>query len=181
VVFHGRVHGALEADWRVMHDIARAPATGSRVRDAPTGHNTCVPYSSISILDANCSLNTTVFLWQLQLRIIMSNSSPLPSYSSPAQFAAGRRDVPSTPGALAFLVHSQETVANKMPPDVDNKALARQRRRRTRYVTFCHFSSIRASISTMLIRLLATRSLSIAKSARARLDSASTTPPSTPH
>jgi hypothetical protein len=50
VVFDGRVHGALEADWRVMHDIARAPVTGSRVRDAPTGHNTCVPYSSTSIL-----------------------------------------------------------------------------------------------------------------------------------
>ncbi|KAF2822269.1 hypothetical protein CC86DRAFT_373417 [Ophiobolus disseminans] len=54
----------------------------------------------------------------------MSNSSPLPS-------AIGRRDAPSTTGALAFLVHSQETVANKMPPGVDNKALARQRRRRT--------------------------------------------------
>ncbi|KAH4947039.1 hypothetical protein HBH74_046410 [Parastagonospora nodorum] len=61
----------------------------------------------------------------------MSNSSPLPSFTSPAQSAIGRRDVPSTPGALAFLVHSQETVANKMPPDVDNKAIARQRRRRT--------------------------------------------------
>ncbi|KAF1918356.1 hypothetical protein BDU57DRAFT_196227 [Ampelomyces quisqualis] len=60
----------------------------------------------------------------------MSSSSPLPAYSSPA---IGKRHVPppSTVGALAFLVHSQETVANKMPPDVDNKALARQRRRRT--------------------------------------------------
>jgi hypothetical protein len=65
----------------------------------------------------------------------MSDSSPLPSFKSPTHSALGRRDVPSTPGALAFLVHSQETVANKMPPDVDNKALARQRRRRTRYVT----------------------------------------------
>ncbi|KAH7380392.1 hypothetical protein DE146DRAFT_295078 [Phaeosphaeria sp. MPI-PUGE-AT-0046c] len=60
----------------------------------------------------------------------MSHSSPLPLFSSPAQPPV-RRDMPSTPGALAFLVHSQETVANKMPPDVDNKALARQRRRRT--------------------------------------------------
>ncbi|KAH8724063.1 hypothetical protein GQ44DRAFT_750399 [Phaeosphaeriaceae sp. PMI808] len=60
----------------------------------------------------------------------MSNSSPFPS-TSPATPAVGRRDVPSTTGTLAFLVHSQETVANKMPPDVDNKALARQRRRRT--------------------------------------------------
>ncbi|KAH7092063.1 hypothetical protein FB567DRAFT_516401 [Paraphoma chrysanthemicola] len=59
----------------------------------------------------------------------MSSSSPLPT-TSPSQ-RTNRRDLPSTPGALAFLVHSQETVANKMPPDVDNKALARQRRRRT--------------------------------------------------
>jgi hypothetical protein len=36
----------------------------------------------------------------------------------------------------AFLVHSQETIPWNLPPDVDNKPLARQKRRRTRYV--CH-------------------------------------------
>jgi len=66
----------------------------------------------------------------------MSASSPLPSYSSPASSRAApsyaRR--PSFGRQLAFLVHSQESVANHMPPQVDNKALARQKRRRTRYV-----------------------------------------------
>lgn len=63
----------------------------------------------------------------------MSASSPLPS-SSPASLrtANGRRT--SLTGQLAFLVHSPQTVANHMPPEVDNKALARQKRRRTRYV-----------------------------------------------
>ncbi|EMD90382.1 hypothetical protein COCC4DRAFT_127765 [Bipolaris maydis ATCC 48331] len=61
----------------------------------------------------------------------MTYSSPLPSFSSPAssRLPAVRRA--SFSGQLAFLVHSQETVANHMPPDVDNKALARQKRRRT--------------------------------------------------
>ncbi|KAF2126948.1 hypothetical protein P153DRAFT_368966 [Dothidotthia symphoricarpi CBS 119687] len=51
----------------------------------------------------------------------MASSSPLPSASP-----IGRRDAD-----YAFLVHSQRTVANQMSPDVDNKPLARQRRRRT--------------------------------------------------
>jgi hypothetical protein len=78
----------------------------------------------------------------------------------------GRREVPSTPGALAFLVHSQETVANKMPPDVDNKALARQRRRRTRYVLNFYLP-----ILTRLIRLSCDAFLGGAmRPARARID-----------
>jgi len=40
------------------------------------------------------------------------------------------------PSALnyAFLVHSQKTLTQNLPPRVDNKLLARQKRRRTRYV-----------------------------------------------
>ncbi|KAF2014776.1 hypothetical protein BU24DRAFT_423674 [Aaosphaeria arxii CBS 175.79] len=38
---------------------------------------------------------------------------------------------PSLPPPYAFLVHSPNTVANDLPPDVDNKPLARQKRRRT--------------------------------------------------
>ncbi|KAF2686977.1 hypothetical protein K458DRAFT_297205 [Lentithecium fluviatile CBS 122367] len=50
------------------------------------------------------------------------SSSPAPSArSSPAAASA----------SLAFLVHSPTTVANSLPPDVDNKPLARQKRRRT--------------------------------------------------
>jgi hypothetical protein len=37
-------------------------------------------------------------------------------------------------GSFAFLTHSQETVAKEQPPDIDNKKLVRQKRRRTRYV-----------------------------------------------
>ncbi|KAF2654593.1 hypothetical protein K491DRAFT_693635 [Lophiostoma macrostomum CBS 122681] len=58
---------------------------------------------------------------------------PLPLSSSPAQHvssdAIGRRSSPIS--SLAFLVHSPNTVANDLPPDVDNKPLARQKRRRT--------------------------------------------------
>lgn len=35
----------------------------------------------------------------------------------------------------AFLVHSQKTLTQNLPPRVDNKLLARQKRRRTRYVS----------------------------------------------
>jgi hypothetical protein len=35
----------------------------------------------------------------------------------------------------SFLVHSQKTLTPDIPPKVDNKALLRQRRRRTRYLT----------------------------------------------
>src|ERR1700744_5582949 len=35
---------------------------------------------------------------------------------------------------IAFLVHSPHTLTQNLPPDVDNKSFARQRRRRTRYV-----------------------------------------------
>ncbi len=36
--------------------------------------------------------------------------------------------------AFAFLNHSTTTFAGNSPPDVDDRPLARQRRRRTRYV-----------------------------------------------
>lgn len=86
----------------------------------------------------------------------MTYSSPLPSFSSPAssRLPAVRRA--SFSGQLAFLVHSQETVANHMPPDVDNKALARQKRRRTRYVadssSFCSSIWQRAHVRHVRIR-----------------------------
>lgn len=36
-------------------------------------------------------------------------------------------------GQFAFLVHSQDSVSQNTPPDVDDQRLTRQRRRRTRY------------------------------------------------
>ena len=40
----------------------------------------------------------------------------------------------NTNADYAFLVHSQNTLGNTLPPAIDNKSLARQRRRRTRCV-----------------------------------------------
>lgn len=40
----------------------------------------------------------------------------------------------STRGSFPFLVHSQVTLTNNLPPNVDNQPLIRQKRRRTRYV-----------------------------------------------
>lgn len=53
--------------------------------------------------------------------------STVPACSSPPS--------DSTAAALnyAFLVHSQKTLTQNLPPRVDNKLLARQKRRRTRY------------------------------------------------
>ena len=55
--------------------------------------------------------------------------------SSPRSSASdsGGCSSPTVAGGLAFLVHSPETVQRNLPPDVDNKPLARQKRRRTRY------------------------------------------------
>jgi len=47
----------------------------------------------------------------------------------------------------AFLVHSQKTLTQNLPPRVDNKLLARQKRRRTRYV-FLFYRSINAMAVT---------------------------------
>lgn len=53
--------------------------------------------------------------------------------SSPCSSASdsGGCSSPTIAGGLAFLVHSPETVQRNLPPDVDNKPLARQKRRRT--------------------------------------------------
>ena len=61
--------------------------------------------------------------------------------SSPRSSASdsGGCSSPTVAGGLAFLVHSPETVQRNLPPDVDNKPLARQKRRRTRYarISYC--------------------------------------------
>ena len=47
-----------------------------------------------------------------------------------------------------FLVASQESVTNGEPPEVDNAKLARQKRKRTRYVR--HYSTLDRSLSSHL-------------------------------
>jgi hypothetical protein len=62
--------------------------------------------------------------------------------SDPELSMAAASSSPSLPAAdsnaltYAFLVHSQKTLTQNLPPRVDNKLLARQKRRRTRYVFF---------------------------------------------
>lgn len=53
------------------------------------------------------------------------SASPLEKESSISEASGG--------SSFAFLVHSQDTLNNNLPPNVDNQPLARQKRRRTRY------------------------------------------------
>lgn len=67
--------------------------------------------------------------------------------SDPEPSGAARSSSPATAQApesaaaaalnYAFLVHSQKTLTQNLPPRVDNKLLARQKRRRTRYALQC--------------------------------------------
>lgn len=66
--------------------------------------------------------------------VAASSSSPPPANASE-----------SAALSYAFLVHSQKTLTQNLPPRVDNKLLARQKRRRTRYVYPTHCDSIIAS------------------------------------
>jgi hypothetical protein len=68
------------------------------------------------------------------------SSSP-PSSSSGNAAAPERSDstqIRSSPQSFAFLNHSTTTVSDNLPPSVDDKSLARQRRRRTRYANRSH-------------------------------------------
>ncbi|KAF2278841.1 uncharacterized protein EI97DRAFT_431092 [Westerdykella ornata] len=59
-------------------------------------------------------------------------ASSSPPASSPSSSTGATSLTKTSPhAALAFLVHSPTTVANDLPPDVDNRPLARQKRRRT--------------------------------------------------
>lgn len=53
-----------------------------------------------------------------------------PTYTHPMPLNTSENPTSS----YAFLVHSQDTLPNNLPPSVDNKPLARQKRRRTRFV-----------------------------------------------
>jgi hypothetical protein len=57
---------------------------------------------------------------------VAASSSPPSAQASDSAAAAALN--------YAFLVHSQKTLTQNLPPRVDNKLLARQKRRRTRYI-----------------------------------------------
>lgn len=62
----------------------------------------------------------------------MASSATGQRSASPQEKATGVSEA-SSGGGFAFLVHSQDTLNNNLPPSVDNQPLARQKRRRTRY------------------------------------------------
>jgi len=68
-------------------------------------------------------------------------ATPISATQRPSVMQAAQTQASSSPAptpvsktSFAFLVHSQDTIPNNLPPDVDDKPLARQRRRRTRSV-----------------------------------------------
>ena len=50
--------------------------------------------------------------------------------------ASTPEEATSMKNKFAFLIHSTHTLPLNLPPNVDNKSLARQRRRRTRYARY---------------------------------------------
>lgn len=72
----------------------------------------------------------------------------------PPHVPAGRYQPRSQQSAnYAFLNHSSATLPNNLPPAVDDKPLARQKRRRTRYALRLEFSSV------LLLMCLAVRKI----------------------
>lgn len=76
------------------------------------------------------SRNTLPSTNALIVQSTMSDPEPSVATSSSPSLPA----VDSNALTYAFLVHSQKTLTQNLPPRVDNKLLARQKRRRTRYV-----------------------------------------------
>jgi hypothetical protein len=138
---HGR--GVLEVGRRI---VSSEPS--SLMRDA---HLPATQLTPIFFLFLRTELYSTLLSHTFVVAgyLNMSNSSPLPAASAAH---AIRREIPSPPGALAFLVHSQESVAKNTPPEIDNKALARQKRRRTRY--FFLFFAILLAFRLVHVELL---------------------------
>lgn len=72
----------------------------------------------------------------------MSDPDPSVPACPPSPPAAQVSDALS----YAFLVHSQKTLTQNLPPRVDNKLLARQKRRRTRYDILLAFPSLSVNV-----------------------------------
>lgn len=63
---------------------------------------------------------------------VHGDSSPSESSYAPQPETEASLVLKATANSYPFLVHSTDTLANNRPPNVDNKPLARQKRRRTR-------------------------------------------------
>lgn len=97
----------------LLHDARRLAIRAV----TPTPSSSSAPARTLCLSIRPCGL----------LPIAMSDSGSI----TPPAHAVALSGSPS--GSLAFLNHSPETVKRNLPPDVDNKPLARQKRRRTRY------------------------------------------------
>ncbi|KAF2746259.1 hypothetical protein M011DRAFT_487403 [Sporormia fimetaria CBS 119925] len=95
-------------------------------RRARTPHN--IPTSRLPPHHHHFSHTPAILLAALQSSRSLQTPRAMSTSSPPASSSASSA---SPHAALAFLVHSPNTVANHLPPDVDNRPLARQKRRRT--------------------------------------------------
>lgn len=95
----------------LLHDARRLAIRAV----TPTPSSSSAPARTLCLSIRPCGL----------LPIAMSDSGSI----TPPAHAVALSGSPS--GSLAFLNHSPETVKRNLPPDVDNKPLARQKRRRT--------------------------------------------------
>ena len=75
----------------------------------------------------------TIYELDARLLFLRAMSDPEPTMAA-ASSSPSLPAVDSSALTYAFLVHSQKTLTQNLPPRVDNKLLARQKRRRTRYV-----------------------------------------------
>ena len=75
----------------------------------------------------------------------MASSATGQRSASPQEKAMGVSGA-SSGGSFAFLVHSQDTLNNNLPPNVDNQPLARQKRRRTRYAPMMLLNELEADL-----------------------------------
>lgn len=64
----------------------------------------------------------------------VNNMETNESIITPIASRMGTNAYDETENNFAFLVHSQDSLSQKIPPSIDNQRLARQKRRRTRYV-----------------------------------------------
>lgn len=88
-------------------------------------------------------------------------SFPPLSCLSPSIMSDQEPSVPALPESVqlsdsaalnyAFLVHSQKTLTQNLPPRVDNKLLARQKRRRTRYIDASRLCPTRLSSANSVV------------------------------
>jgi isocitrate dehydrogenase kinase/phosphatase len=88
-----------------------------------------------------CIRGYFIFYFIVDYALLTMSDATLPSLPPPSHedSTVGKSPRSSSSGndVFPFLVHSQESVTNGDPPEVDNGRLARQKRRRTRYVMLC--------------------------------------------